>query len=236
MSNAPKGTISKAVFGKAPDGTLVELYTLRNVRGMAATIMTYGGIVTSLNVPDKNGRFDDVVLGFDHLDGYVNSSYVNGCPYFGAIIGRYGNRIAKGKFSLAGRTCTLAINNPPNHLHGGLKGFDKVVWSVKEAGVSEQGPELELAYLSKDGEEGYPGNLSVKATYTLTEDNALQVKFVATTDKATVCNLTHHSYFNFAGVGGVLSHVVQINADKFTPVDSGLIPTGRTGAGGGHAV
>jgi aldose 1-epimerase len=227
MSNAPKGTITKAAFGRTPDGTPVELYTLRNARGMAASIMTYGGIITSLKVPDKNGRFDDVVLGFDHLDGYVNSSYVSGCPYFGAIIGRYGNRIARGAFSLAGRTFPLAINNAPNHLHGGRKGFDKVVWSVKEAGVGEQGPELELAYLSKDGEEGYPGNLSVKATYTLTEDNALQVKFVATTDKATVCNLTHHSYFNFAGVGDVLGHVVRINAAEFTPVDSTLIPTGE---------
>jgi aldose 1-epimerase len=222
MSNSSKGTITKSAFGQTPDGTPVELYTLRNANGMEATIMTYGGIVTSLKVPDKNGKFDDVVLGYDNLDGYIKSS-----PYFGALIGRYGNRIAKGRFSLDGVEYTLAVNNTPNALHGGLKGFDKVVWTVAEAEVGEHGPKLELMYLSKDGEEGYPGNLKVKATYTLTEDNALKVKFKATTDKDTVCNLTHHSYFNLAGSGDVLSHIVQINADTFTPVDAGLIPTGE---------
>jgi aldose 1-epimerase len=222
MSNTSKGTIAKAAFGKTPDGTAVEIYTLRNSKGMEATIMTYGGIVTSLKVPDKNGKFDDIVLGYDNLDGYIKAT-----PYFGALIGRYGNRIAKGKFSLDGVEYTLATNNAPNHLHGGLKGFDKVVWTVEEAEVGEHGPKLELAYLSKDREEGYPGNLKVKATYTLLEDNALQVKFKATTDKDTVCNLTHHSYFNLAGGGDVLGHVVQINADTFTPVDSTLIPTGE---------
>jgi aldose 1-epimerase len=222
MSNSSKGTITKSDFGKTPDGTPVELYTLRNAKGMEAKIMTYGGIVTSLQVPDKSGKFEDVVLGYDNLDGYIKSS-----PYFGALIGRYGNRIAKGKFSLDGVEYTLAKNNGPNHLHGGLKGFDKVVWTVAEAEVGEHGPKLELTYLSKDGEEGYPGNLKVKATYTVTEDNALQLKFKATTDRDTVCNLTHHSYFNFASSGDVLGHVVQINADKFTPVNSGLIPTGE---------
>jgi aldose 1-epimerase len=222
MSNSTKGTITKADFGKTPEGIPVELYTLRNARGMEATIMTYGGIVTSLKVPDKNGKFDDVVLGYDNLDGYLTTS-----PYFGALIGRYGNRIARGKFSLDGQTYTLAINNAPNSLHGGVKGFDKMVWKVEEAEVGEHGPKLALTYLSKDGEEGYPGNLKVKATYTLTEDNALQLKFKATTDKDTVCNLTHHSYFNLAGGGDVLGHIVQINADTFTPVDSGLIPTGE---------
>jgi aldose 1-epimerase len=222
MSNTSKGTITKTDFGKTPDGTAVELYTLRNSKGMEATIMTYGGIVTSLKVPDKSGKFDDVVLGYDNLGGYLTNS-----PYFGALIGRYGNRIAKGKFSLDGQTYTLAINNAPNALHGGLKGFDKVVWTVEEAEVGERGPKLELTYFSKDGEEGYPGNLKVRATYTVTEDNALQLKFKATTDKDTVVNLTHHSYFNFAGSGDVLGHIVQINADKFTPVDSGLIPTGE---------
>lgn len=222
MANTSKGTITKTDFGKTPDGQAVELYTLRNSKGMEATIMTYGGIVTSLKVPDKNGKFDDVVLGYDNLGGYLTNS-----PYFGALIGRYGNRIANGKFSLDGQTYTLAINNPPNSLHGGVKGFDKVVWTVAGAEVGEHGPKLELTYFSKDGEEGYPGNLKVKATYTVTEDNALQLKFKATTDKDTVCNLTHHSYFNFAGNGDVLGHVVQINADKFTPVDSGLIPTGE---------
>ncbi len=222
MSNNSTGTITKTAFGRTPDGTAVDLYTLRNAKGMEATIMTYGGIVTSLKVPDKNGRFDDVVLGYDTLDGYLKSS-----PYFGALIGRYGNRIARGRFSLDGVEYTLAVNNAPNALHGGLKGFDKVVWTVVEAGVGEHGPKLELTYLSKDGEEGYPGNLKVKATYTLTDDNALQLKFKATTDQDTVCNLTHHSYFNLAGGGDVLGHVVQINADRFTPVDSGLIPTGE---------
>jgi aldose 1-epimerase len=222
MSTSSKGTITKSDFGKMPDGTPIQLYTLRNSKGMEATIMTYGGIVTSLKVPDKNGKFDDVVLGYDNLDGYLTNS-----PFFGALIGRYGNRIAKGKFSLDGVEYTLAVNNPPNHLHGGVKGFDKVVWTVAEAEVGEDGPELELTYLSKDGEEGYPGNLKVKATYTLMEDNALKVQFKATTDKDTVCNLTHHSYFNLAGKGDILGHVVQINADKYTPVDKGLIPTGE---------
>jgi aldose 1-epimerase len=222
MANSSKGTITKAAFGQTPEGQAVELYTLRNSKGMEATIMTYGGIVTSLKVPDKNGTFDDVVLGYDNLGGYLTNS-----PYFGALIGRYGNRIAGGKFSLDGVEYTLAKNNGPNHLHGGVKGFDKVVWTVDEAEVGEHGPKLELTYLSKDGEEGYPGNLKVKATYTVTEDNALQIKFKATTDKDTVCNLTHHSYFNLAGGGDVLGHIVQINADKFTPVDKGLIPTGE---------
>jgi aldose 1-epimerase len=222
MSNSSKGTITKADFGKMPDGTPIEIYTLRNAKGMEATIMTYGGIVTSLKVPDKNGKFDDVVLGHDNLGGYLTNS-----PFFGALIGRYGNRIAKGKFTLDGVEYTLATNNAPNHLHGGVKGFDKVLWTVAEAEVDEDGPELELTYLSKDGEEGYPGNLKVKATYTLTEDNALKVKFKATTDKDTVVNLTHHSYFNLAGSGDVLGHVVQINASRFTPVDATLIPTGE---------
>jgi aldose 1-epimerase len=221
------GTISKAAFGQTPDGTPVEIYTLRNRNGMEARIMTYGGIVTSLKVPDKNGNLGDVVLGFDDLDGYVNAAYQKAMPYFGALIGRYGNRIANGKFSLDGTEYTLPINNAPNTLHGGPKGFDKVVWTAEAAKVGANGPELELTYLSKDGEEGFPGDLTVHATYTVTEDNALQVKFKATTDKDTVCNLTHHSYFNLAGGGDILDDVVYINADKFTPVDSGLIPTGE---------
>jgi aldose 1-epimerase len=220
-------SITKADFGTTPDGARVELYTLRNAKGMTATIMTYGGIVTSLTTPDKNGKFGDVVLGFDSLDGYVNDAYQKAMPYFGAFIGRYGNRIANGKFSLDGEEYTLPINNAPNTLHGGPKGFDKVVWSVEAADVAEHGPKLELMYLSKDGEEGFPGNLTVHATYTVTDDNALQIKFKATTDKDTVVNLTHHSYFNLAGRGDVLGHVVYINADEFTPVDATLIPTGE---------
>jgi aldose 1-epimerase len=223
---APTGNIHKIPFGKTPDGTPVELYTLRNSNGMEATVMTYGGIVTSLKVPDKDGKFGDVVLGFDSLDGYVKDSYLANCPYFGALIGRYGNRIAKGQFILDGQTNTLAINNAPNCLHGGLKGFDKVVWTAKPVDTF-YGPGLELTYVSKDGEEGFPGNLTVKAIYVVTEKNELLVQFTATTDKDTVVNLTHHSYFNLRGSGNVLNHVVFINADRFTPVDSTLIPTGE---------
>src|ERR1035437_6284578 len=218
----PNGSINRSPFGKTPEGEPVEVYTLRNRRGMEACILTYGGIVTSLKTPDKNGRLDDIVLGHDNLDGYIKSS-----PYFGALIGRYCNRIARGKFSLDGNLCTLATNNGSNHLHGGARGFDKVAWTAEKAEVGEHGPKLELGYLSQDGEEGYPGNLSVKAAYALTGDNTLQVEFKATTDKKTPCNLTHHSYFNLAGGGDVLGHIVRINADKFTPVDSGLIPTGE---------
>jgi aldose 1-epimerase len=189
---------------------------------MEATIMTYGGIVTSLKTADRSGKFGDVVLGQETLAGYIKSN-----PYFGALIGRYGNRIANGKFSLDGKTYTLPQNNGSNCLHGGVKGFDKVVWSVEDADVEANGPELELVYTAKDGEEGFPGNLTVHATYQITEENALKIKFKATTDKKTVVNLTHHSYFNLRGSGDVLDHVVTINADKFTPVDGGLIPTGE---------
>ena len=221
-ASMPKtGIVKEAPFGKTADGTPVEIYTLRNSHGMEATIMTYGGIVTSLKVPDKNGTFGDVVLGYDNLDGYLTNS-----PFFGALIGRYGNRIAKGHFTLDGQTYTLATNNAPNHLHGGVKGFDKVVWTAKPV-ETFYGPALELTYVSKDGEEGYPGELSVKAIYVVTEKNELLVQFTATTDKDTICNLTHHSYFNLRGSGDVLDHVVQINADKFTPTDSTAIPTGE---------
>lgn len=220
--------ITKADFGQTPGGTPVEIYTLRNANGAEARIITYGGIVQSLKVPDKNGHFDDVVLGFDNLDGYVNDNYIKNCPYFGALIGRYGNRIANGKFSLAGRTYTLAQNNGPNCLHGGIVGFDKVVWTARPMDTLA-GPALILTYLSKDGEEGFPGNLMVTAIYTLTDDNALKLEFTATTDKPTVVNLTHHSYFNLKGQGNgdILDHKVYINADRFTPVDSTLIPTGE---------
>jgi len=219
-------SITKADFGKTPDGTSVEIYTLRNSKGMEAKIMTYGGIVTSLKVPDKNGNFADVVLGFDNLDGYVNAAYQKAMPYFGALIGRYGNRIALGKFSLDGVEYTLPINNAPNTLHGGLKGFDKAVWTALPTETTH-GPALILTYLSMNGEEGFPGNLEVTTIYTLTDDNALNVEFSATTDRPTVVNLTHHSYFNLAGSGDILGNIVYINADKFTPVDSTLIPTGE---------
>ena len=212
---------TKAPFGKTADGKRIDIYTLRNHSGMEARIMNYGGVVVSLKVPDKKGKFGDVVLGYDNLGSYLTNS-----PYFGALIGRYGNRIANGKFSLDGQDYTLVVNNPPNHLHGGVKGFDKVIWKAKLMETAD-GPALELTYLSKDGEEGYPGNLSVTATYTVTEENELRVDFTATTDKDTVCNLTHHSYFNLRGKGDVLNHIVQINADQFTPIDSNLIPTGE---------
>ena len=222
------GSITQAPFGKTPDGTPVEIFTLRNSRGVEARIMTYGGIVQSLKVPDKNGKFADVVLGFDTLDGYTRDAYVSACPYFGTLIGRYGNRIGGAKFTLEGQTYTLATNNGPNSLHGGIKGFDKVVWTAKPL-ETPYGPVLILTYISKDGEEGFPGNLVVSATYSLTEDNALKLEYSATTDRPTVVNLTQHSYFNLAGQGhgDILGHLVYINSDQTTPVDAGLITTGE---------
>jgi aldose 1-epimerase len=212
--------ISHAPFGKTPDGKPVELYTLRAVDGIEARICTYGGILVALKVPDRGGHLGDVVLGFDKLDGYLALN-----PFFGALVGRYGNRIAKATFTLEGETYKLAANNGPNALHGGLKGFDKVVWRAAQTGTATA-PALELDYLSKDGEEGYPGNLSVKAVYSLTADHGLRLDFTATTDKTTVVNLTQHTYFNLARKGNILGHQVQIEGDWITPVDSGLIPTG----------
>jgi aldose 1-epimerase len=222
MSDTSHGSITSSPFGHTPDGVSVDLYRLRNQAGMEAHIATYGGIVTYLTAPDRHGRYIDVVLGYDSLEGYLKSS-----PYFGAVIGRYGNRIAHGHFLLNGVAYTLATNNGPNSLHGGLVGFDKVVWKAAKALVTPQGPQLSLTYISRDGEEGYPGTLSVTAVYTLSEDNALKVDYTATTDRDTVVNLTQHSYFNLRGQGDVLGTVVQINAREFTPVDSTLIPTGE---------
>jgi len=213
--------ISKSDFGTLPDGQKVDIYTLRNSKGMTARISNYGGLVVSLTAPDRYGNYEDVVLGYDTLDGYLKDS-----PYFGALIGRVGNRIARGHFTLDGQTYTLAVNNGVNSLHGGKFGFDKVLWHASPV-QSKRGPALELTYISKDGEEGYPGTLTVKAVYTLTEDNALRLDYTATTDKDTVVNLTHHGYWNLACKGDILSHVVYINADKFTPVDKTLIPTGE---------
>jgi aldose 1-epimerase len=222
------GTITKADFGITPDGKPVEIYTLKNDAGAEARIMTYGGIVQSLKMPDKNGTLADVVLGFDTLDGYTSASYLKGCPYFGALIGRYGNRIGGAKFTLEGQTYTLATNNNGNMLHGGWKGFDKVVWTARPMPTTH-GPALILTYFSKDGEEGFPGNLEVTAIYTLTDKNALKLEFTAKTDKPTVVNLTHHSYFNLGGQGNgdILGHLVYINSDQTTPVDAGLITTGE---------
>jgi aldose 1-epimerase len=217
----PASVIPKEPFGTTPDGQAVDAYTLRNHNGVEARIMTYGGIILSLKTPDKNGQMGDVVLGYDNLDAYVKNS-----PYFGALIGRFGNRIARGHFTLDGVTYTLATNNYPNALHGGLKGFDKRVWSA-ETRESSDGQQLILNYLSKDGEEGYPGNLKVTATYTLMRDNGLRLEYRAETDKDTILNLTQHSYFNLAGHGDILGHRAEILADKFTPVDSTLIPSGE---------
>lgn len=210
-------------FGKTKEGLSVKLYTLKNTNGLEAKITNYGGIVTSLSVPDKNGKMEDIVAGYNNLEDYVKAS-----PYFGCLVGRYGNRIAKGKFKIDGKEYTLARNNGENNLHGGLKGFDKVVWNAKEKQTPE-GAALELTYISKDGEEGFPGNLKVKAVYTLTNANELKLVFNATTDQKTHVNLTHHSYFNLAGPenGNIYDHEVMINADKFTPVDQTLIPTGE---------
>jgi aldose 1-epimerase len=210
-------------FGQAEGGAEVSIYTLRNSNGCEARITNYGGTVVSLKMPDRTGRFADVVLGYDTLAEYLKDS-----PYFGALIGRYGNRIAHGRFVLEGKLCQLAANDAPNHNHGGIRGFDKVVWQA--APVERQDSQtLQLDYVSPDGEEGYPGNLSVIAVYTLTNRNELRLDYRAVTDKNTVVNLTHHSYFNLAGAGqgDILNHAVTIHADRFTPVDSGLIPTGE---------
>jgi aldose 1-epimerase len=214
-------TVTTARFGTTPDGTAVDVFTLKNASGIELRAISYGGIITSLKTPDRSGALADIVLGFDTLDGYTKDH-----PYFGAIIGRYGNRIGKGQFTLDGKTYTLAKNNGPNHLHGGVKGFDKVVWAA--APVEGQNA-IAFTRTSVDGEEGYPGNLKVKVTYTLTDANELIVDYLATTDKATPVNLTQHSYFNLAGEGSgdILGHELTINADRYTPVDEGLIPTGE---------
>ena len=217
-----RDSVKKESFGKV-EGRSVDLYTLTNRKGSEAKITTYGATLVSLRVPDRNGRIDDVVLGFDDIDGYLK-----GTAFFGATVGRYANRIAKGHFTLNGVQYQLAINNEPNHLHGGVKGFDKVIWSAKPLNL-KNGVGLTLSYLSHDGEEGYPGNLSVSVTYTLTNNNELTINYAATTDKDTIINLTHHSYFNLAGQGNgdILNHQLMINADRFTPTDAGSIPTGE---------
>jgi aldose 1-epimerase len=222
-------TVTHAPHGKTPAGVAVELYTLRNRQGMEAQIMTYGGIITKLTAPDRKGHYADVVLGYDSL-----AEYEKGTSYFGALIGRYGNRIAHGQFMLDGVTYKLARNDGPSSLHGGVVGFDKVVWKVTDAGVKDKGPahgssgpQLALTYTSRDGEEGYPGNLKVNAVYTLTDDNSLRLEYTAVTDKDTPVNLTQHSYFNLRGHGDILGYELQIPGGRFTPVDATLIPTGQ---------
>ena len=217
-----KATVTRAPFGTAPDGKAVELFTLTGSTGIEVRVMTYGGVIVSLRAPDRTGVLDDIVLGYDSLAGYVRNS-----PYFGAIVGRYGNRIAKGRFTLDGESYKLAANNGPNALHGGLRGFDKVVWGAEPI-TQGNVVGVKLTYTSADGEEGYPGTLQASVFYTLS-GNDLSVEYQATTDKATPVNLTQHTYFNLAGAGksDILGHVLRINADHYTPVDSTLIPTGE---------
>jgi aldose 1-epimerase len=212
-------------FGRMPEGGDAFLYTLTNAKGLRARITNYGAIIVSMEVPDRHGKLDDVLLGHDTLDAYVT---VGGCA--AAVIGRYANRIGNARFTLDGVEYTLAANNGPNHLHGGIKGFDKKLWTPEEVTASEDQAWVKLSYLSKDGEEGYPGNLRVMVTYTLTNDDELRINYEAETDKKTVVNLTNHAYWNLAGQGNgdVLGHELTINASRFTVVDKGLIPTGIT--------
>jgi aldose 1-epimerase len=216
-------TVTVAPFGTTPDGKAVEVYTLSNARGMQVRAITYGAIIQALRVPDRKGRMGDVVLGYDSLPGYIAES-----PYFGAVVGRYANRIARGRFTLEGRTYRLATNNGPNHLHGGLKGYDKVVWRARSFQRAD-GAGVRFEYTSPDGEEGYPGTVQVSVEYVLTPENTLLVDYHATTDRATPLNPSQHSYFNLAGEGSgdILKHVLTIEADRYTPVDSTLIPTGE---------
>lgn len=215
--------ITKELFGMSKDGQEVLLFTLSNRNHLSVKITNYGGIITSIMAPDRNGKLADVILGFDNLDAYLGEH-----PYFGALIGRYGNRIAKGRFSLNGKEYRLAVNDGENHLHGGLVGFDKVIWEATEL-TTDNEVGLRLTYLSKDGEEGYPGNLSVKVEYRLNDRNELAISYEATTDQPTVVNLTNHAYFNLAGEGSgdVLDHEVMINAQRYTAVSADLIPTGE---------
>jgi aldose 1-epimerase len=218
----PESSVKKTSFGKTKSGVAIDRYTLRNKNGLEVSVINYGGIITSLLTPDKNSVFEDVVLGFDSLSSYEEKN-----PFFGALIGRFGNRIAKGQFTLDGKRYALAKNDGENHLHGGEKGFDKVIWAIEEYPSSE-GKAIKLTYLSKDMEEGYPGNLQVEVIYTLTDADELKVAYKATTDKKTVVNLTQHSYFNLSGntKSDILNHSLTLNADQFLPVDKTLIPTG----------
>ena len=218
--------ISRLPFGTTADAKPVELFTLTNAHDVEVRAMTYGATIVWLHAPDREGHLDDIVLGYPTLAGYLAQS-----PYFGAIVGRYGNRIAKGRFSLDGKTYQLATNNGPNHLHGGVKGFDKVVWSAEPA-ETDSSATVTFSYVSPAGEEGYPGTLRARVTYTLTDRNELRVDYLATTDQATPVNLTQHSYFNLAGAGtrDILAHELMIAADRYTPVDATLIPTGEIAA------
>jgi aldose 1-epimerase len=215
-------TVEESVFGQMPDGTPVKLYVLKNPMGMVAKVTEYGLIITELRVPDRQGKIGNVVLGFDSLERYLK-----GHPFFGAIAGRVANRIANARFALDGKEYTLAKNNGPHHIHGGLKGFDKKVWKSRPLPCTAKEAAVEFSCLSPDGEEGYPGNLSVTVTYTLTDNNELRIDYRATTDKPTPVNLTNHSYFNLAGSGDISGHELMLMADHYTPADEGLIPTGE---------
>ena len=212
--------MTREAFGSVGDRS-VEQYTLTNKNGIEVRAITYGGIITSIKTPDRAGRMGDIVLGFDSIDGYLGDH-----PYFGAIIGRYGNRIAKGRFTIDGQEYKLATNNGPNHLHGGIKGFDKMIWKADTLPPMAGQSSVAFSYTSADGEEGYPGELIIEVTYTLNDKNELIVDYLARTSKATHVNLTQHSYFNLAGEGDILGHELEINADRYTPVDATLIPTG----------
>jgi aldose 1-epimerase len=216
-------SVTRSAWGKSPDGQTVDLYRLRNAAGMEVSLATWGAMVVDLKVPDRNGAFADVSLGFTRLEPYFTQS-----PYFGCATGRYANRIAKGRFTLDGKTYQLATNNAPNHLHGGKRGFDKRVWTAKVISSGDE-PAIEFSRRSPDGEEGYPGNLDVKITYTLRKNNTLRIDYEAVTDQATIINLTNHTYFNLAGAGSgtIRSHLLRIKSGKFTPVDATLIPTGE---------
>jgi aldose 1-epimerase len=216
-------SIQKEVYGKTKDGVAVDLFTLTNAHGLRVKIMTYGATIISVETPDRNGKLDNITLALDSLDDYLK-----GHPCFGSTIGRFANRIAKGKFTLDGVEYPLAINNGPNHLHGGLKGFDKLVWKAEPV-ESPHCSGVRFTHESADGEEGYPGKLLAQVTYSLTDDNELKMEYVATTDRPTVVNLTNHAYWNLAGIasGDVLSHELTIHADHYLPVDGGLIPTGE---------
>lgn len=223
MSNAaPQLQIRKQPFGATAEKKTVDLYTLTNINAVEVGIMTYGGIVVSLKVPDRSSNLQEVTLGYHSLDGYLKNS----SPYFGALIGRYGNRIGKGKFSLGGREYRLATNSGESHLHGGNRGFDKVVWKPTEV-RGQKSVGLKLDYVSPDGEEGYPGTLSATVVYTLTNDNELKIDYAATTTKETIVNLTNHAYFNLGADANILKHEVTINADRFTPISEAFIPTGE---------
>jgi aldose 1-epimerase len=213
-------SITQTRFGTMPDGTPVDCFTLTNANGLVCKAVTYGATITELHVPGRDGTLGDIVLGFDNLGQYLKES-----PYFGCVVGRFANRIAHGRFTLEGKTYRLAINNPPNTLHGGLKGFDKAVWAAVAVETPE-GPSIVFEHRSPDGDEGFPGALAVRMTYTLTHGNELRIDYRANTDRTTTVNLTNHSYFNLAGEGDILKHVLRLFAGSYTPVDDTLIPTG----------